>query len=269
MKKDFLEQIHIASPCSVGWENMTGDERTRFCNQCSLHVYNISAMTKEEVASLISTREGRICARIYRRADGTVLTRDCPVGLRAVRRRVSKMAGAVLTAVLALCAGAFGQSQTQEDKSCTLTITLKMKKVVDKDEQGTMSGVVMARSDGIVTGARITLTDEQSGKKLESVSTDGGAFKFSHLAAGKYTLTVEAAGFKTSQLTNIPVNPDEAVQATVALELSDVKGEVKITGVALTGIMDIGPDVEPKPLIEHSNGTTIIRGEMIQRLPLP
>src|ERR671916_798746 len=93
---DLLNRLRIASPCTVGWERMTGDERVRFCEQCNLHVYNISAMTEAEVASLIKSQEGRLCARLYRRADGTVLTRDCPVGLRALRRRMSKTAGAVL-----------------------------------------------------------------------------------------------------------------------------------------------------------------------------
>src|ERR1700750_3421422 len=102
MSEDLLKRMRVASPCSVGWENMAGDERTRFCNQCNLHVYNISAMTREEVSSLIKSTEGRICARLYKRADGTVLTKDCPLGLRAFRRRVSKMAGAALTAILAL-----------------------------------------------------------------------------------------------------------------------------------------------------------------------
>jgi hypothetical protein len=66
--KDFLERMRLASPCNVGWENMAGDDRTRFCDQCSLHVYNISRMTRDEVASLVKNTEGRICARLYRRA---------------------------------------------------------------------------------------------------------------------------------------------------------------------------------------------------------
>jgi hypothetical protein len=57
-RKDFLDRMRIASPCHVGWENMTGDERVRFCAQCSLHVYNISEMTRDEVASLIADMEG-------------------------------------------------------------------------------------------------------------------------------------------------------------------------------------------------------------------
>jgi hypothetical protein len=46
-------------------------------------------MTAAEVSALIVETEGRLCARIYRRADGTVLTSDCPVGAAKIppRRR--------------------------------------------------------------------------------------------------------------------------------------------------------------------------------------
>ena len=35
-------------------------------------------------------KEGRLCVRFYTRADGTVLTQDCPVGLRAVRVKLAR-----------------------------------------------------------------------------------------------------------------------------------------------------------------------------------
>src|SRR5882724_5033878 len=88
-----VENIKVASPCSANWNAMSGDERTRFCEGCGKHVYNISSMTRREASALVAKTEGRPCVRFYRRADGTVLTQDCPVGLRAraarVRRRLS------------------------------------------------------------------------------------------------------------------------------------------------------------------------------------
>src|SRR5262245_10193856 len=120
MKSDCspLERLRIASPCPASWEQMSGDERVRFCDTCDLHVYNISRMTHREAISLITETEGRLCARIYRRADGTVITRDCPVGLRAIRRRVARIAGASLAALLGLFSVALGQKGTPEDNYC-------------------------------------------------------------------------------------------------------------------------------------------------------
>jgi hypothetical protein len=254
-QKDFLDRMRIASPCSVGWQNMAGDERVRFCNQCSLNVYNISAMTREEVALLIKSAEGRICARLYRRVDGTVLTRDCPVGLRAFRRRISKMAGAALTAVLALCTGAFGQGKSQEDKTCEQRVIVKTKKATDKGEKGTVSGVVTDVNGGVIPGANVTLISQQTEDKLKTVTTDEGAFKFSNIVTGEYTLEIEVAGFKTLKLKDLKVNSDEVVKRTLILELS---GETVTIGI-----------VAIEPEIESTNGTTIIRDGMIQNLPLP
>lgn len=92
---NLLDHIRIASPCPASWAAMAGDERVRFCLQCEKNVYNLSSMTKEAAEALIVEKEGRLCARFYQRADGTILTADCPVGLRAARWAAAKMAGAV------------------------------------------------------------------------------------------------------------------------------------------------------------------------------
>ena len=103
--QDPLKHLRIASPCTADWEGMVGDERRRFCGQCELHVYNLSGLTRREAEDLITRAEGRLCLRFYRRADGTVLTRDCPVGLRAVRRRISRLATATLSTILGFFSG--------------------------------------------------------------------------------------------------------------------------------------------------------------------
>lgn len=89
-----LENIKIASPCDANWEEMYGSERLRFCGACKLNVYNFSEMTRREAENLILQTEGNLCVRFYRRADGSVLTADCPVGWQAIKRRVSKIATA-------------------------------------------------------------------------------------------------------------------------------------------------------------------------------
>jgi len=80
-----LEQLRIAAPCSVEWDDMSGDERARFCGKCEKHVYNVVAMTRAEAEALVREKEGKLCLQLYTRADGTVLTSDCPVGVRRQR----------------------------------------------------------------------------------------------------------------------------------------------------------------------------------------
>jgi hypothetical protein len=100
-----LSTIKIASPCSQNWDEMIGTERKRFCGECKLNVYNLSGMSPREAENLLSNSEGRLCVRFYRRADGSVLTKDCPVGWQAIKRRVSKTATAVASLVFAALSG--------------------------------------------------------------------------------------------------------------------------------------------------------------------
>ncbi len=100
-----LDLIAVASPCTASWDDMRGTDWFRFCPKCELNVYNLSALTCEQAEKLVRQKEGRLCVRFYRRADGTVLTRDCPVGLRAVRRRLAVVSGTAAAAVLTVLVG--------------------------------------------------------------------------------------------------------------------------------------------------------------------
>jgi hypothetical protein len=97
-----LDHAKIAAPCPADWDQMFSfeDERVRFCSQCNLNVYNLSGMSRQEAEALITKTEGRLCVRFYRKADGSVLTQNCPVGLKAIKRRVAWVARVVLGMVL-------------------------------------------------------------------------------------------------------------------------------------------------------------------------
>ena len=95
-----LNHVEVAAPCKADWDQMIGSEQMRFCGQCSLNVYNLSGMTRDEAESLVARNEGRLCVRFYRRTDGSIITRDCPVGLRAIRDRVSYWTKAIIAAAL-------------------------------------------------------------------------------------------------------------------------------------------------------------------------
>lgn len=98
-----LDNLSVAAPCHAKWSEMTGDERARFCQLCHKHVYNLSAMSRADAEALVKEKEGRVCVRFYRRADGTVITDNCPVGLRRVRDRL-RWIGAGLAALLGVVA---------------------------------------------------------------------------------------------------------------------------------------------------------------------
>lgn len=99
-----LDDVKIASPCHVEWEDMTGDDRKRFCGSCQLDVHNISDMSRQEAEAMLEEAAGcgkRTCIQFYQRHDGTILTDDCPVGLRRLRDASLRMYGKVAAFVSA------------------------------------------------------------------------------------------------------------------------------------------------------------------------
>lgn len=113
---DFLDAIGIASPCQADWDDMHGTDRVRHCDDCQLNVYNLSEMTREDATRLVEQTEGRLCVRFHRRDDGTVLTRDCPTGLAALRRRARLAYARVAALVSILVAGALGCTRRADSR---------------------------------------------------------------------------------------------------------------------------------------------------------
>ena len=117
---ELLGQVRIASPCPMKWEEMerTGDDAVRHCGACRLSVHNLSDMSPERAEAFLREHvgsAGRVCAAFFRRADGTILTRDCPVGLRAARQRAHRVAARIAAMIgLALTGGLLFGSQRSE-----------------------------------------------------------------------------------------------------------------------------------------------------------
>ena len=100
-----LDHVSIAAPCRASWDQMVGDEHVRFCGQCEKNVYNLSSLPREEAEALLAVKEGKMCIRLFKRADGTVLTSDCPVGVTKRRRRraaIAAVGGGLMAAAAAL-----------------------------------------------------------------------------------------------------------------------------------------------------------------------
>jgi hypothetical protein len=98
---------------------MEGDERVRYCGLCRKSVYNLSGMTPGEAADLIRRTEGNLCVRLLRRRDGTLLTEDCPVGVRRRRNGWWLLVRAALATIPPLIAAVlwFGRSDSAKTRA--------------------------------------------------------------------------------------------------------------------------------------------------------
>lgn len=96
--------VEIKSPCHESWDAMHGDDARRFCDVCAKHVHNLSAMTKQEAADLLTGHKGQhLCVRYSSSEDGKIKFRDAAPGMVPVSRlRAARTAFAAM--LLAACA---------------------------------------------------------------------------------------------------------------------------------------------------------------------
>jgi hypothetical protein len=252
MKTNSLDNLRVASPCPTNWESMQGDDKVRHCELCNLNVYNISALSRREAAALITRSEGRLCARLYRRADGTVITKDCPVGLRAIRRRAARMTAAAFAALVTLATCAFGQKK--DKTSCRQQVTITKNSNQTTNGMSAVTGAILDPNGAVIPGAGITLSPQSNLNPIKTVTDNEGKFTVSGLESGTYKITVEAAGFKKVQLLEVKLASRETVSVEAILLLKDSYVTVGIIG-------------EPS-LIDRPLGTFIIDQKMIQNLPI-
>lgn len=102
-----LDRLTIKTPCPMDFDQMEGDERKRFCSRCQRHVYNIMEMSRHEVIDLIGHSGRRVCARLHRRPDGTLVARQCPPTGQSARTGRFQFSIAALITILTASAAVF------------------------------------------------------------------------------------------------------------------------------------------------------------------
>jgi hypothetical protein len=245
-----LPEIRIASPCTANWEEMTGDARARHCAECNLDVYNFSAMTSHEVEQLLGATKGqRVCGRFYRRTDGTILTSDCPVGFRARVRRVSRVAGAALTAAMSVGSAA---AQVPQQESALTQIT---------PEGAGLAVIVVDENGARIPKAQVFISDEKRGEFSKGQTDSTGEFRTASLTTGSYIVTVQATGFQTRS-ESVSIGSQESLNLRVELGVVGVNlGVISLVEHAtleptLRTVPDLLPvSVEKPPAMLPSDGS--------------
>jgi hypothetical protein len=214
---------------------MAGDDRVRHCQECNLNVYNLSEMTRAQAERLIAEREGRLCVRFYRRADGTMLMQDCPRRFQALVRRASRLAGAALSAIISV-GFAVAQSVKQPEQTAT-----------NKDERAEIRLEVLDPTGATIHGARITLLSKASGKTTIVIADSDGRAYFPGLVPGSYILSASMAGFKSEQQ---EILANKAITLTMTLKVGAFQGPVHVEAPKLVPIESPNTDIviSPYPL---------------------
>jgi hypothetical protein len=222
-KEKSLDRLYVSSPCNADWETMPGNEQVRFCRQCSLNVYNISALTRKQAEKLIAETEGRLCAKLYRREDGTIITRDCPVGIRAIKRRVSNVANAALAAIVGIFANQTSVWAEDNHKDCK-HYTARIIRLQRTQTPSLILGTVYTELKEGIPEAKVTIVNEETRREYTSVTNGEGKYRFSSLPAGSYSIIVESRGFAVFRKKALKINEDEALQLDITMQVGSVGG---------------------------------------------
>ncbi|MBV9342962.1 MAG: carboxypeptidase regulatory-like domain-containing protein, partial [Acidobacteria bacterium] len=96
-------------------------------------------------------------------------------------------------------------------------------------DTGSITGTVTDASGAVVSGARITLTNEGTGAALTTTSGTDGGYKFSPVRIGSYKIDAESQGFKTISQTAVKVDVGTNVVVNFTLNPGSTSETVEVT----------------------------------------
>jgi len=228
-----LDDVRIGFQCKQRWEDMVGDDRVRACRGCDRPVFNLSEMTRAEAEAVLATRGLTPCVRFYRRADGTVMTSDCPSGVP--KRRLAVIASSVATTLAAT--SAFAEPAT---------------------DTGAITGTLTASKTGdVLEGATVVVTSPALQGEQVAITDDKGNFSVGSLPAGEYHVTFYYADL-TTERSGVIVEKGGTAQVAQVLDLA---------GDGLIHIDDIRINQGLPPMTRTFEGVLgevgVITGELI------
>ncbi|HKS39041.1 MAG TPA: TonB-dependent receptor [Blastocatellia bacterium] len=123
--------------------------------------------------------------------------------------------------------------------------------------KASIQGTVTDPSGAVVSGATITVTNQETNKTQQTTTSDDGFYRVSGLAPGTYTVSAETSGFKKQVIDNIVVHAEDAQGIDLALEAGQVSESVTISA---------GPDATQLDK-ENASIDRAITTQEIRRIP--
>src|SRR6202790_2612966 len=100
-------------------------------------------------------------------------------------------------------------------------------RAVSQGDAGAISGTVKDSSGGVISGAKVTLANEDTGQQLSTTSGSAGEYVFAPIKIGHYSVSVEMQGFRRAQENDVSVD----VQQKVVVDITLVPGSTTETVV--------------------------------------
>src|SRR5438132_7258552 len=91
-----------------------------------------------------------------------------------------------------------------------------------------IQGVVTDAQGSVVSGATVTLQNEETNQTLTTTTDDNGVYNFNSLPPSHFTITVEKTGFKKKVLKGVGVISEQANSVSVQLEVGQTSDTVTV-----------------------------------------
>src|SRR5712692_2423488 len=110
-------------------------------------------------------------------------------------------------------------------------VVLAATSLVAQTFRGTILGTVTDASGAVVSGAKVTVRNVNTGLERATQTSTDGSYSVPELPIGTYTVTISQSGFQTSVTSSVPVDVAGERRVDVALkpgkgaELVEVSGE--------------------------------------------
>jgi len=133
----------------------------------------------------------------------------------------------------------------------SLSLLLVLAPLFAQVDRGTLSGVVTDSASAAVPAARIKVLDPSTGFARETLTDATGAYRFSALPIGAYTVTVGKEGFATSRAEDLRLAVGVARTLDFQLQIGQIATQVEVNATATPleqNNADIGSVVEAKQI---------------------
>lgn len=98
---------------------------------------------------------------------------------------------------------------------------------------GSIVGLVTDASGGVIPGAAVRVTQEETNVSHTLQTDITGTFLAAALNSGMYTIEVSATGFKAYRRSGIVLNLRDQIRLDVQLEIGSITETVEVTGQAV------------------------------------
>jgi hypothetical protein len=118
-------------------------------------------------------------------------------------------------------------------------------------DSGQISGFIRDATGAVVPGARVSVTNDDNGEEHKSTANADGYYILPQLFVGKYSVSVEASGFKKFVQKGIVLNAESKVAVDVSLTVGSISEQVEVqasTAQVQTDSAEVGTTVDSKQI---------------------